>query len=132
MDQFALKILKFELFARLRTSQSASESHSSCLPPTSSVPQHSSCQTKKKNPAALLPSTMPGHFVNYFSNTFTSTNPVLDTEMLDLIVSVISVSDNDLLCGIPDEHEIYQATTMLGPNKAPGLEGRNDLFYKNY
>ncbi|KAE8123887.1 hypothetical protein FH972_018806 [Carpinus fangiana] len=60
------------------------------------------------------------------------TNPVLDTEMLDLIVSVISLSDNDLLCGIPDEPEIHQATTMLGPNKAPGLEGRNDLFYKNY
>lgn len=47
-------------------------------------------------------------------------------------MSVISASDNDLLCAIPDEHEIYQATPMLGPNKAPGLEGRNDPFYKNY
>jgi hypothetical protein len=72
------------------------------------------------------------YFVDFFSKIFTTTNPVLDLELDDLVHPVITVDENEMLCALPDEREIYQAVAMLGSNKSPGPDGMNGLFYKTF
>jgi hypothetical protein len=70
--------------------------------------------------------------VHHFSSIFSTTSPMLDSSLFDLIAKVVTDEDNVVLCGIPDENEIFLAISNLGPNKAPGLDGMTGLFYKSY
>jgi hypothetical protein len=70
--------------------------------------------------------------VNHYKNLFTTTAPVLDDSLNDLIDVVITDEDNSIICSIPDEVEIYQTIISLGLNKAPGPNGMTGLFYKTY
>jgi hypothetical protein len=72
------------------------------------------------------------YFVSYFDSIFASSNPCLDDELDSLFSPLISLSENDNLCIIPEEPEIYLALTQLGLTKAPGPDGMTGLFYKTY
>lgn len=50
----------------------------------------------------------------------------------DLFEHVISSSENDLLCLILSEYEIWMAISDLGSEKSPGPDGMTRLFYKTY
>jgi hypothetical protein len=63
---------------------------------------------------------------------FTSSNPVFSQELLDLFNQVILELDNNLLCAIPTEVEIYESLISLGKEKAPGPDGFTAQFYVKY
>jgi len=71
-------------------------------------------------------------FVNNFKNLFTSCNPMLPAEFLDLFDCSISDSDNQLLCAMPTDSEIYESLLSLGRKKVPGPDGFTALFYVKY
>ena len=71
------------------------------------------------------------HLVSHFSSIFSFSNPVL-TGLDDLFTPVITSSENDLLCLIPDEYEIWMAVSDLGSDKSLGSDGMTGLFYKTY
>ena len=73
-----------------------------------------------------------GIFIDHFKNLFSTSNPLIEEEMLDLFSHVISVAKNLSLCSIPTELEIFQALDSLGSSKAPGSDGFTALFYKKY
>jgi hypothetical protein len=70
--------------------------------------------------------------VQHFSSIFSTTNPVLDSDLHELVGKVVTDEENVILCGIPDEAEIFLAISDLGLNKAPGPDGMTGLFYKSY
>jgi hypothetical protein len=70
--------------------------------------------------------------VNHFTSLFSSKNTSLDFGMFDLVDCVISDVENDTLCTIPDDSEIFSAIIDLGLNKALGPAGITWLFYKTY
>jgi hypothetical protein len=72
------------------------------------------------------------YFVTNFKNMFSSTNPAFSQELLDLFNPFISELDNNLLCGIPTEVEIYDSLINLGREKAPGPDDFTALFYVKY
>lgn len=71
-------------------------------------------------------------FVTNFKKLFTSTNPLSPLELLDLFHLVISDLDNNILCAIPKEAEIFEALLSLGREKAPGPDGFTALVYVKY
>jgi hypothetical protein len=73
-----------------------------------------------------------GIFSDHFQNLFSSSNPFIEEEMLDLFSPVISDDDNLSLCSIPTEQEVYQALASLGSSKALGPDGFTALFFKKY
>jgi hypothetical protein len=70
--------------------------------------------------------------VDHFSTLFSSSNPILDDSLSDLVSLDITVDDNVALCFIPEEVKIFLAITELGLNKSPGPDGITGLFYKTY
>jgi hypothetical protein len=73
-----------------------------------------------------------GNLISHFSNLFTTSNPTIETEMLDLFSPVITEEENGFLCAIPGEEEVLEALSSLGSTKAPGPDGFTALFYKKY
>jgi hypothetical protein len=73
-----------------------------------------------------------GNFLAHFTTLFTSSNPLIENEMLDLFSPIISEEENAFLCTPPDEEEISEALASLGTTKAPGPDGFTALFYKKY
>jgi hypothetical protein len=71
-------------------------------------------------------------FSDYFSKLFTTSNPIVEDEMLNLFSGVVSEEDNSHLCSIPTEVEVIQALASLGFSKASGPDGFIALFYKKY
>ena len=71
-------------------------------------------------------------FSDYFSKLFSTSNPTIEVDMLNLFSSVVTEEDNSLLCFIPTEVEVIQALASLGYTKAPGPDGFTALFYKKY
>jgi len=67
-------------------------------------------------------------FVTHFKDLFQTTNISPPSELLDLFQPSISVDDNNSLCAIPTESEIFAVLASLGRLKAPGP----DEFYMNY
>lgn len=47
-------------------------------------------------------------------------------------VSLHQDADNDFLCRVPDEAEIFTAVRSVGASKAPGPDGITALFYHTY
>jgi hypothetical protein len=66
--------------------------------------------------------------VNHFSSLFSTTNPILDDGLSELVDMVITEDDIVTLCIFPDEFEIFSTISALSLNKAP----RPGLFYKSY
>jgi len=71
-------------------------------------------------------------FVNNFKSFFSSSHPSPDAELLGLFDTVISVDDNNLLCALPDESEIFDSLISLGRTKAPEPDSFTALFYVKY
>jgi hypothetical protein len=71
-------------------------------------------------------------FISHFSNLFTSSNPLIEQEMLDLFSPIITNEENTTLNTPPTEKEIFEALSSLGSNKAPGPDGFTTLFFKKY
>jgi len=71
-------------------------------------------------------------FINNFKSLFTSLNPSPDEELLSLSENIISDEDNNLLCALLAESEIYDSLTSLGHTKAPGPDGFTAFFYVKY
>jgi hypothetical protein len=70
-----------------------------------------------------------GNFIAHFTNLFTSSNPLIENEMLDLFSPIISEEENDLLCTLPVEEEILEALASLGTTKAPRPDGFTAFFF---
>jgi hypothetical protein len=73
-----------------------------------------------------------GNFTAHFTNIFTSSNPPIEAEMLDLFSPIIYEEENVILSSIPTEEEVLEALASLGSTKATGLDGFTALFYKKY
>jgi hypothetical protein len=73
-----------------------------------------------------------GIFTDHFNHLFSSSNPLIEKEMLALFSKAITDEENLYLCSIPSEVEIFQALASLGSSKAPGLDGFTAFFYKKY
>jgi hypothetical protein len=73
-----------------------------------------------------------GNFSSHFTNIFTTSNPPIDSKMLDLFSPVISAKENVILSSIPTEKEVVEALSSLGSTKAPGPDGFIALFYRKY
>lgn len=67
-----------------------------------------------------------------FQTLFTSSAPTLSSDISSLFTPVIANADNEFLCRIPDEAEIFTAVHSIGASKAPGLDGITSLFYQSY
>jgi hypothetical protein len=72
------------------------------------------------------------NFTTHFTNIFTSSNPPIEPEMLNLFLPLIIEEKNALLSFIPAEEEILDALASLDSTKAPGPDGFTALFYKKY
>ncbi|GLT66708.1 hypothetical protein SLA2020_390610 [Shorea laevis] len=70
-------------------------------------------------------------FVDHFSTLFSSSVSPIEDEMLNLFEPSISAEENDLLCSLPTEDEIFQALSSLGSTKAPGPTDLLPCFIKN-
>jgi hypothetical protein len=70
------------------------------------------------------------NFIAHFTNLFTSSNPLIENEMLDLFSPIITEKENALLCTSPTEVEISEALASLGTTKALGPDGFTALFFK--
>ena len=73
-----------------------------------------------------------GNFIAHFTNLFTSSNPLIENEMLNLFSPIITKKENVLLCTPLAKEEIFEALASLGTTKAPGLDRFTALFFKKY
>ena len=73
-----------------------------------------------------------GIFIDHFKHLFSSSNPSIEEEILDLFSPVISIAENLSFCSIPSKLEIFQALASLGSSKAPGSDGFTAFFTKKY
>jgi hypothetical protein len=69
---------------------------------------------------------------DHFTNLFSTSNPTIETDMLDLFSQVIIEEDNTALCTIPIELKIFQTLTSIGSSKALGPDGYTAFFFKYY
>jgi hypothetical protein len=72
------------------------------------------------------------NFTAHFTNIFTSSNPHIEADMLDLFSPIIIEKENVILSFNPAEEEILVALASLGSTKAPRPDGFTALFYKKY
>jgi hypothetical protein len=71
-------------------------------------------------------------FVSHFSSLFTSSGSPIKEEMLDLFEPSITVEENDVLCSIPAEEEIYEALVQSWLHQSTWPYGYTALFYKKF
>jgi hypothetical protein len=72
------------------------------------------------------------NFTAHFTNIFTTSNPLIKLEILNLFPPIISDDENVILSSIPAEEEILETLASLGSTKAPSPYGFTALFYKKY
>jgi hypothetical protein len=73
-----------------------------------------------------------GNFSSHFTNIFSTSNPPIDSKMMDLFSPIITEEENVILSSIPTEGEVVEALSSLGTTKAPGPDGYTALFYRKY
>jgi hypothetical protein len=73
-----------------------------------------------------------GNFSSHFTNIFSTSNPPIDSKMLDLFSLIISEEENVILRSIPTEEEVVEALSSLGSTKAPRPDSFTVLFYRKY
>ncbi|XP_010251367.1 PREDICTED: uncharacterized protein LOC104593313 [Nelumbo nucifera] len=61
-------------------------------------------------------------FVTYFSDIFTSTNPVISSAIKELLHPHITLEENEELCRVPTYEEVRDVVFQLGPLNAHGLD----------
>jgi hypothetical protein len=72
------------------------------------------------------------NFSDHFTNLFSSLNPIIEVEMLDLFTQVITKEDNLAICTIPFEMEVVQTLASRGSQKAPSPNNYTAPFFKKY
>lgn len=73
-----------------------------------------------------------GCFSSYFSDLFSTFDPVLPFDLADLITPMIIPADGAILDFIPTGEEIFTTVKFLGSTKLPGPDGLPALFYTAY
>ncbi|VFQ69366.1 unnamed protein product [Cuscuta campestris] len=68
--------------------------------------------------------------IHYFSNCYTTVTQSDETIISQFIDQVIDDRDNQLICSIPSEAEIYKAIMNLNPDSAAGPDGFNGYFFR--
>jgi len=68
----------------------------------------------------------------HFADLFTTSEPLIPDEMLNLFDTVISNEHNLSICSIPSEQEIHDSVFSIGATKAPGPDGFTGVFYQKY
>lgn len=71
-------------------------------------------------------------FMDYFQNIFTSTNPNINPNSLNMVNNRISSQDFEILNSIYTEKEVHDTIKSLKSNSAPGPDGISALFYQKY
>lgn len=70
-----------------------------------------------------------GHIIDYFQQLFSSTAAENQDSLVDIIPSLITHEENQMLCSIPTEKEIFSVVKGIGPKKAPGPDGMTGFFF---
>lgn len=74
-----------------------------------------------------------GQYVeDYFKGLFTGQQAAFPHQLENIIPETLKHEDNDLLCRLPDELEIWAAIKNIGDMKALGPDGFTRLFYQRY
>lgn len=74
-----------------------------------------------------------GHHVeSYFKGLFTARPVDFPVGLESLLPSVITDADNERLCRVPDNAEIWEAVKGNGSYKALGPDGFTNLFFQKY
>ncbi|VFQ83814.1 unnamed protein product [Cuscuta campestris] len=68
--------------------------------------------------------------IHYFSNCYTTVTKSDESIISQFIDQVIDHRDNQLICSIPSEAEIYKAIMNLNPDSAAGPDGFNGYFFR--
>lgn len=67
--------------------------------------------------------------IDFYSELFTTSNPVLNSKSLDFIPTVVSSEMNAELTGDFMEWEVLDALRQMAPLKTSGLDEMPPLFY---
>ncbi|VFQ89741.1 unnamed protein product [Cuscuta campestris] len=68
--------------------------------------------------------------IHYFSNCYTTVTQSDETIISQFIDQVIYDRDNQLICSLPSEAEIYKAILNLNPDSAASPDGFNGYFFR--
>jgi hypothetical protein len=88
---------------------------------------------KKDNLILTDPQDIASHIVDYYKNLFSTNSQVLPNNLIgNVIPSLVSDNENNILTAIPDSEEIKQAVFTLSGDSAPGPDGFGGCFYQTY
>lgn len=68
----------------------------------------------------------------HFSSLYQPSQPPCALDLADLIHPMITPAENQTLCAVPSDGEIYQTVKLIGRAKASGLDGMTASFYQAY
>ncbi|XP_026399360.1 uncharacterized protein LOC113295226 [Papaver somniferum] len=71
------------------------------------------------------------HLTQHFQSISTSSNPVINEGLYDILPTIISAEDNMTLTRIPTDEKIHATLKSMENWSAPGPEGFQDGFYKS-
>ncbi|XP_035545422.1 uncharacterized protein LOC118348263 [Juglans regia] len=89
------------------------------------------CLKTGRNQWSTDPSIIATTIQDHFQKIFTSSNPSPSVNMDHLFPRKITDVENDYLCHIPTDEEIFLVVKALPSSKAPGRTGSQDSFIKN-
>lgn len=72
------------------------------------------------------------HIFQHFQTLFTSSDPAPPDDLDHLIDPIITTEENDMLCAIPTDLEIFKGIRDIGPHKSLGPNGMTGLFFEHY
>jgi hypothetical protein len=70
--------------------------------------------------------------LDYFSNLFTSDNPVVDPAFLDKVIPKVSEVMNNMLMAPSSAEDVKKAVFTIGDLKAPAPHGLHAIFFKRF
>lgn len=71
-------------------------------------------------------------FVANYTNLYSFSNPSIPNSLDNFVSQVISPEENDCICSIPNDEEIWGAVKQLGARKAPRPNGLTTLVCNVY